>query len=152
MAAFHWLSSFMHDICVYMSMLLSQFVPPSPSPTVPTSPFSISASPFLPCKQVHQYHFSGFHIYDVCFSLSAFTLFNQALGSFTSLQLTQIRSFLWFSYSIVYTYHNFIHSSVNGHLCCFHILAIVNSAAVNIGVHAQSLNHWIFREVPRPAF
>ena len=29
----------------------------------------------------------------------------------------------------------FMHSSINGHLGCFHVLAIVNSAAVNIGVH-----------------
>ena len=38
-------------------------------------------------------------------------------------------------YSIVYIYHNFfIYSSVNGHLGCFHVLAVVNSAAVNTGV------------------
>ena len=33
-------------------------------------------------------------------------------------------------------YHSFlIHLSVDGHLGCFHVLAIINSAAVNIGVH-----------------
>ena len=28
----------------------------------------------------------------------------------------------------------FIHSSVDGHLGCFHVLASINSAAVNIGI------------------
>ena len=91
-AASHWLSIFTHDT-VYMSMLLSQFVPPSPSPTVPTSLFSMQLHSF----PENRYNFSGFHIYHVCFSLSAFTLCNQALGSFTSLQLTQICYFLWLS-------------------------------------------------------
>ena len=35
-------------------------------------------------------------------------------------------------------YHNFlIHSSVHGHLGCFHVLAIINSAAMNVGVHVS---------------
>ena len=35
-------------------------------------------------------------------------------------------------------YHNFfIYSSINGHLGCLHDLAIVSSAAVNIGVHVS---------------
>ena len=34
-------------------------------------------------------------------------------------------------------YHIFIHSSVDGHFSCFYVLAVVNSAAVNIGVHVS---------------
>ena len=30
-----------------------------------------------------------------------------------------------------------IHSSVDGHLGCFHVLAVVNSAIVNIEVHVS---------------
>ena len=39
-------------------------------------------------------------------------------------------------YSIVYLYHNFlIHSTADRHLGCFHVIAFVNSTAMNIEVH-----------------
>ena len=35
-------------------------------------------------------------------------------------------------------YHSFlIHSSADGHLGCFRVLAIINSAVMNIGVHVS---------------
>ena len=130
-------------------MYTCQSQSPSSSPPPPTAfpplvsirLFSTSVSLFVPCKLVHLYHFSRFHIYaliyDICFSFS--DLLHsvwQTLGPSTSLQMTQFQSFLWLSNSIVYTYHIFfIHSSVDGHLGCFHVLAIVKSAAVNIVVH-----------------
>ena len=45
---------------------------------------------------------------------------------------------------MVYMYHSFlIHSSADGHLGCFHVLVIINSAMMNIGVHV-SLSHLVF--------
>ena len=80
-------STFLLVICfihihVYMSIPISQFIPPLSPPPCHFPPlvsirlFSTSVSLFLPCKLVHLYHFSRFHIYaliyDICFSLSDF--------------------------------------------------------------------------------
>ena len=53
----------------------------------------------------------------------------------------------WTEYSTVYMYHFFIHSSVSGHLGCFHVLAIINSAAMDIEVHVF-FNYGFFRYMP----
>ena len=43
----------------------------------------------------------------------------------------------------------FIHSSVDGYLGCFHVLAIVNSAAVNIGVRVSFQTRFFVLFFPR---
>ena len=50
----------------------------------------------------------------------------------------------------MYIYHIFfIQSSVDGHLACFHVLAIVNSATVNIEVHVSFQIMVFSRHMPR---
>ena len=46
-------------------------------------------------------------------------------------------------------YMFFIHSSVDGHLGCFHVLVIVNSAAINIEVHVSFRSMVFSRFMPR---
>ena len=41
---------------------------------------------------------------------------------------------------MVYMYHGFLtHLSADGHLGCFHVLAMMNSAAMNIGAHVSQI-------------
>ena len=50
----------------------------------------------------------------------------------------------------MYIYHIFlIHSSVDGHLGCFHVLAIVNSAAMNMQVHVSFLRKVLSGYMPK---
>ena len=67
---------FIH-ISVYMSIPISQFIPPPPPPPPRHFPplvsihlFSTSVSLFLPCKPVHLYHFSRFHIYALVYDIT----------------------------------------------------------------------------------
>ena len=52
----------------------------------------------------------------------------------------------------VYTHHIFfIHLSIDGHLACFQILVVIDSAAMDIGVHVsfQIGGFIVFRYIPR---
>ena len=69
-------------------------------PLVSTCVFFTSVSLFLPCKPIHLYNFSRFHVYElicgICFSLS--DLFHsvwESLYPSMSQQITQFCSFLW---------------------------------------------------------
>ena len=50
----------------------------------------------------------------------------------TSLSLSYIYTHIY-----IHTHNIFIYQSFDEHLGCFHVLAILNSAAVNIGVHVS---------------
>ena len=43
----------------------------------------------------------------------------------------------------------FIHSSVDEYLDCFHVLSIINSVTVNIGLHVSSKMIVLFGYMPR---
>ena len=50
----------------------------------------------------------------------------------------------------MYTYHiSLIYSSVHGHLGCFHVLAVLNSAAVNIQAHVSFSMRFLSGYMPR---
>ena len=76
-------------------------------------------------------------------------LFCESLGPSTVLQ----GSFILFMaewYSIKYTYPIFfIHFFVDGHLGCFYVLVIVNSAAMNTGVPVSFKIMFFFGYKPR---
>ena len=55
---------------IHVSMLFSQIIPPSPSPTESKSLFFTSVSLFLSHIQGHHYHLSKFHIYALVYGIT----------------------------------------------------------------------------------
>ena len=55
----------------------------------------------------------------------------------------------WIVFHLTYIENIFIHSSVGAHLGCLHVLAVVNSAAMNIGVHVTLWIIALSEYVPR---
>ena len=99
---------------------------------------------FLFYKSVHLYHFflKDSALSDVIYYLSLSVWLTSlsmiisrsnrvAANGLISFSLSNIALYVYLS---IYLYLIFIHSSIHGHLGCFHVLVVVNSIAVNIGM------------------
>ena len=128
---------------LHVSMPFSHIIPPSPSPTESKRLFYTSVSLLLSLIEGYHYHLSKFHIYVLVHCIGVFSFWLTSLriigSSFIHLIRTDSNVFFLMSeqYSIVYMYHSFlIHSSADGHLGCFHVLAIINTM-MNIRVNVS---------------
>ena len=122
-------------------------VHPSPSTSVlaVTSLFAKSMSLFLLCKFI--WIISLDSTYKWCYVILVFVWFT-SLSIIISRSIPVAAEALFHSfltaewYFVVYTCHScFIHFSARGHLGCSRVLAVVNSTAVNTGVHVSFQSH-----------
>ena len=92
--------------------------------------------------------------YGICLFLS--DLLSMSFFSSIHLAANGIISFFFFMaewYSLVYIHHIFlIQSSVDGRLGCFHVLAVVNSAAMNMRVHVSFSRKVLSGYMPKSGF
>ena len=130
--------------CVYICVNLNLLIPPTHS-FPPWYPYICSLSLVSISALQIRLSIPFFWIPHIYINIQYFSRSDlphfvwQSLGPSTFLKMTQFYSFFMAAcYSFVHVYHIFfIHSSVDGHLCGFHFLVIVNNAAMNIWVHAS---------------
>ena len=93
---------------VCTSSPISQMMPRSPSPTVPTHLLTMSMSLFLLCKQIHLFPFSRFYIYaliysyQVCGNLSQQS-WNLITGTPLFLLISNMKSWVKTSFAVLQT-------------------------------------------------
>ena len=91
-----------------------------------------TANPVAP-QQKLLCHILGPYVNDTVF---VFLWLNLIISSCIHVAANGIISFLWLNSIPSYiNVPHLLYSSVDGHLGCFHVLATVNSAAMNIGEH-----------------
>ena len=138
--------------CLFiLSVIVYTYQPqiPSLSPSFPLGNnilISMSVSLFLFCRQVHLCHILNstskwYHIVSIFVFLFPDNSFSMMTSSCIYVATNGIiLFFIWLLFHCVCVHLFFIYSSVNGYIGCFHVLAIVNSAVMNIGVH---VSFWI---------
>ena len=126
-----------------MSISISQVIPPPLLPLITISLFSTTvvlfcfANKFISTRFLDSMYkwyiiFAFLFLTDFTFCMTV----SRSIHVFADGTISFIFMAEW--YSIVYMYHIFfIHFSVNGHLGCFYILAIVPCDAMNIRLQAS---------------